>query len=71
MQWYTVYECSVCYWQSLWYSNIFVLFDFADLEDIQRKRRKQIPSFSNNDSFMTVSGLLALLLFNLLITVSH
>jgi len=49
----------------------FVLFDFADLEDIQRKRRKQIPSFSNNDSFMTVSGLLALLLFNLLITVSH
>jgi len=49
----------------------FVLFDFADLEDIQRKRRKQIPSFSNNDSFMTVSGLLALLLFNLLITVSQ
>ena len=26
--------------------------EFVDLEDIQKKRRKQIPNFTDNDSFM-------------------
>ena len=42
------------------------VMNFVDLEDIQRKRRKQIPNFTIPDGFANSTGLIALLLFSLL-----
>jgi len=43
----------------MFYALILCIVDFVDLEDIQKKRRKQIPNFANSDVFMNGIGIMS------------